>query len=80
MTPLWSIDRELVSNGSLRFPLQSFLDLRFTIGEIEEQVYLGGRDCPVFNLTDCQLQVCFVPPLERLPRSQLFMDHFAGSP
>eukprot|EP00752_Nemacystus_decipiens_P003123 g2892.t1 len=38
------------------FTVQSFLDLGFTQGEIEDAVFLGGRDCPVFNLTDCQLQ------------------------
>ena len=36
---------------------QSFLDLGFSQGAIEDAVFLGGRDCPVFNLTSCELQV-----------------------
>eukprot|EP00752_Nemacystus_decipiens_P012745 g11286.t1 len=38
------------------FTVQSFLDLGFTEGEVEDAVFLGGRDCPDFNLTSCQLQ------------------------
>ncbi|CAM9915913.1 unnamed protein product [Ectocarpus sp. 12 AP-2014] len=38
------------------FTLQSFLDLGFSQGAIEDAVFLGGRDCPVFNLTSCELQ------------------------
>jgi len=36
---------------------QSFLDLGFTEGEVEDAVFLGGKECPQFNLTYCQLQV-----------------------
>ncbi|CAN0041950.1 unnamed protein product, partial [Ectocarpus sp. 12 AP-2014] len=38
------------------FTVQSFLDLGFTQGEIEDAVFQGGKECPVFNLTSCQLQ------------------------
>ena len=50
----------VVFTGFPLFPVQSLLDLGFTTGDITEQVYLGGRDCPVFNFTDCQLQVCSI--------------------
>ncbi|CAN0248180.1 unnamed protein product [Pylaiella littoralis] len=38
------------------FMVQSFLDLGFSQGEIEDAVFLGGKECPAFNLTSCQLQ------------------------
>lgn len=39
------------------FVRQPFLDLGFTQGEIEDAVFQGGKECPVFNLTYCELQV-----------------------
>eukprot|EP00903_Cladosiphon_okamuranus_P018586 g17109.t1 len=39
------------------FTLQSFLDLGFSQGAVEDAVFLGGKECPAgFNLTSCQLQ------------------------
>eukprot|EP00903_Cladosiphon_okamuranus_P021044 g19335.t2 len=38
------------------FTVQSFLDLGFSEGEIEDAVFLGGKECPAFNITYCQLQ------------------------
>ncbi|CAN0294046.1 unnamed protein product [Discosporangium mesarthrocarpum] len=43
--------------AGIDFKVQTFIDRGFTQAELEDEILIGGRECPSFNLTDCQLQV-----------------------